>query len=78
MFVERPEEVRGCKEILRRAMGERSYKETRDQVRFVTALDFDLLRAESRSFQRFERMLFWLADCQLGAGSVHPDPALRG
>jgi hypothetical protein len=54
------EGVVGAKAALSRRMKRgRSYKEVRDQVKFVEALDFNRLRGASRSFRHFEAMLLW-------------------
>jgi hypothetical protein len=55
------EAIRNAKGTISRMMRERSYKETRDQEKFVTALDFVKLRQLSRSFKHFENTLLWLA-----------------
>ena len=55
------ERVVGAKGALSRRMRKgRAYKETRDQVGFVSALDFARLRDISRSFRHFESTLLWL------------------
>jgi hypothetical protein len=55
-----PELYRGAKERLRSAMKKSKYRETRDQVRFVTALDLDLLAERSRPYRHLESVLLWL------------------
>lgn len=71
--LERVEEIRGCKEKLSAVMARgRSYKETRDQVKFVTALDWERLRVRSRSFVHLERTLAWLANRDAQAARVYP------
>ncbi|MBF0374730.1 MAG: DUF4276 family protein [Alphaproteobacteria bacterium] len=68
------EDKRGAKEWLSRRMKSgKSYKETRDQVRFLRHLDFDRLRDKSRSYQHFETLLEWLfADERPGQPLVQP------
>lgn len=56
------EELRGAKELLRNALRVGTYKETRDQVRFVTALDFDRLYRDSRAFRHLLNTLEWLRE----------------
>jgi hypothetical protein len=56
------ESIRDAKGTLSRMMrNDRAYKETRDQEKFITALNFDKLRRDSRSFQHFESTLLWLS-----------------
>jgi hypothetical protein len=56
------ETIRDAKGTLSRMMrNDRAYKETRDQEKFITALNFDKLRRDSRSFQHFESTLLWLS-----------------
>jgi hypothetical protein len=38
-------------------MREKAYKETRDQAKFLTAINFDRLRETSASFRRFEETI---------------------
>lgn len=47
-------------EISRLMARDKAYKETRDQVKFVSALDHGLLRERSRSYQHLEKTLKWL------------------
>ncbi len=55
------ERVVGAKGSLSRRMRRgRAYKETRDQGRFVSALDLPRLRRVSGSFRHFESTLLWL------------------
>lgn len=68
------EEIRGAKEALARLMRWGKYKETRDQARFVTALDFDLLAQRSRSYRHLESTLRWLAQPPDGTSWVYPAP----
>jgi Domain of unknown function (DUF4276) len=64
------ESIRDAKGTLSRMMrSERAYKETRDQEKFITALDFLKLRQRSRSFRHFENTLLWLAN---GDGRTYP------
>jgi hypothetical protein len=65
------ENKRGAKELLRKAMGIGIYKETRDQVRFVTALDFERLQSASRAFRHLTTTLEWLRR-ESSASWVHP------
>ena len=56
------ENIRDAKGTLSRMMRpERAYKETRDQEKFITALNYLKLRRHSRSFRHFENTLHWLA-----------------
>jgi Domain of unknown function (DUF4276) len=65
------ESVVGAKGALSRRMRKgRAYKETRDQVRFVSALDLERLAASSRSFQHFEATVLWLARSE--GNNLHP------
>jgi len=67
------EQIRGAKEtIIGYMASNRAYKETRDQVRFIEALDFDLLRTRSRSFRHFENTLLWLAGRHESDQPVYP------
>lgn len=50
------ERFRNAKGLISEAMKERAYKETRDQAKFLTAIDYDLLRERSASFRRFEEI----------------------
>lgn len=64
------EKIRGAKEMLSRMMKiDRGYKETRDQEKFITAINYDKLRSNSSSFHHFERALLWLAQ---GSAPIHP------
>jgi hypothetical protein len=64
------ETIRDAKGRISRMMSaDHAYKETRDQVKFITALDYDKLRNLSRSFRHFERLLLWLAT---GESPVYP------
>ncbi len=65
------ERVRNAKERISRFMAkDKAYKETRDQVKFINALDFDLLRERSRSFRHFENTLEFLLGSK--TTSVYP------
>jgi hypothetical protein len=56
------ETIRDAKGTLSRMMrNDRAYKETRDQEKFITALNFDKLRGNSRPFRHFESTLLWLS-----------------
>ncbi len=63
---------RGAKERLRARMTQGSYKETRDQVRFVSALDLERLAQTCRPYQHLETTLRWLRN--EGGSVVHPLP----
>jgi hypothetical protein len=64
------ESIRDAKGTISRMMSsERAYKETRDQEKFITALDFAKLRANSRSFRHFEDTLLWLVS---GTDRIYP------
>ena len=64
------EAIRDAKGTLSRMMKpERAYKETRDQEKFITALNFKKLHENSRSFRHFESTLHWLAG---GTEAVYP------
>lgn len=67
-----PENIRNAKGLISSAMRRRAYKETRDQVKFITGLDWDKLRARSASFVRFEETLLWLAGQKLLGEAVYP------
>ena len=54
------ERVRDAKGTLAGLMSSRSYKPTRDQAPFVSALDLDYLVQHSRSFQHVRRLMEWL------------------
>jgi len=57
------EGVVGAKGALSRRMKRgRSYKEVRDQIRFVQAVNFERLRIVSRCFRHFEDTLLWLTN----------------
>lgn len=65
------EDVAGAKGLITRHMKPgKSYKETRDQAKFVSVLDFDRLRERSRCFRHLESTLNWLAGA--GEGMVYP------
>ncbi|MCP4659463.1 MAG: DUF4276 family protein [bacterium] len=66
------ERFRGAKERLRQLMSAGKYKETRDQVRFVTALDLDRLAEKSRSYRHFEAMMVWLCSPLAGGPWIYP------
>lgn len=55
------EAPRGAKEKLARHMAKnKGYKETIDQPRFVSALDFNRLEENTRAFRHFSNLLSWL------------------
>jgi hypothetical protein len=54
--------IRDAKGALNNVMGSYYYKETRDQVRFVTRLDLASLEDRSRSAKHLRRLLNWLRD----------------
>ncbi len=67
------ETVVGAKGLLTRLMKRgRSYKETRDQAKFCSALDFDILREQSRSFRHLESMLIWLVRDSEAHDNIYP------
>lgn len=66
------ESVRGAKGMFQRAIPTKSYKETRDQSRYVHCLDFQQLRASSRSYRHLESMIQWVIGFRPGAGLVYP------
>lgn len=69
------EHIVGAKGYLSRRMKTgKAYKETRDQVKFTSCLDFERLRMVSRSFRHFESTLLWAADP--GAGRVYPNSGM--
>lgn len=60
-FPEHPEEIRGAKGWLSKAMGEgMAYKETIDQEQISARLNFDVIRPRSRSFRHLESVLLRL------------------
>jgi hypothetical protein len=66
------EEIRAAKQLLNRLMKVRTYKETRDQVRFVNALDLIRLRARSRSFRHLESTIEWMAGVRNDSHQFYP------
>ena len=52
----------------------RSYKATRDQAKFASVIQFDRLRAGSRSFRHFESLLLWLVGKGRNDGNIYPAP----
>lgn len=56
------DEVRGAKGALNRRMKDYSYKETRDQAKFVSAIDTNALIGKCRSLAHLSRMMHWLND----------------
>jgi hypothetical protein len=55
-------ETRGAKGALNRLMRNYYYKETRDQVRFVSVVDLEIVRNTCRSAKHLFQMLEWLLD----------------
>lgn len=69
------EQIVGAKEYISDRMKTgRSYKPTRDQVKFTSALDFNRLRKKSRSFRHLESTLLWLSGRTDDDGLVYPLP----
>ena len=64
------ERIWDAKGNLDRLISNGSYKPTRDQARFVSALDFDHLLQHSRSFQHVRRLVEWLR--QENGGWTYP------
>ena len=64
------ENIRDAKGTLARLIPSGTYKPTRHQARFVSALDFDHLDQHSRSFQHVRRLLEWLR--QESGGWTYP------
>ncbi len=62
--------IRGAKEELRRWMSGATYKETRDQARFVSALDLEALQDRCRPFAHLASTIVWLASEE--PGQVYP------
>ena len=70
------EEIVGAKGyISRRMKANKSYKPTRDQVKFTSALDFNRLREKSRSFRHLESTLLWLTGQTDDDSLIYPLPA---
>jgi hypothetical protein len=65
--------VRGAKGALNGLMRSYYYKETRDQVRFVSNLDLQQLRAKCRSVEHMFRLLDWLTN-PASPNLVYPPP----
>jgi len=51
------ERVRNAKGFISNAMKTRAYKETRDQAKFLTAIDYGRLEEHSASFRRFQNTI---------------------
>lgn len=69
------EEIVGAKGYISgRMKTNKSYKPTRDQVKFTSALDFDRLREKSRSFRHLESTLLWLTGRTDDDSLVYPLP----
>lgn len=71
--VENLESVRGAKGMFRRAIPSKSYKETRDQPRYVHSLDLEHLRMCSRSYRHIESMIQWIIQADPDATLVYPN-----
>ena len=71
------EEIVGAKGYISDRMKiNKSYKPTRDQVKFTSALNFDRLREKSRSFRHLESTLLWLTGRTDDDSIVYPLPVL--
>ena len=69
------EEIVGAKGYISRHMkANKSYKPTRDQVKFTSALDLDRLREKSRSFRHLESTLLWLTGQTDDDSLIYPLP----
>lgn len=69
------EYIVGAKGHLTRHMRKgKAYKETRDQVKFTSCLDFGRLRSVSRSFRHFESTLLWATETE--GSRVYPNPEI--
>ncbi len=69
------EEITGAKEYLSACMkANKTYKPTRDQAKFTSALDFDRLRDKSRSFRHLESLFLWLTGRTSDKTLVYPLP----
>ena len=64
-------EIRGAKEKLGKRMSVGTYKETRDQARFVSALDLEALQERCRPFAHLASTLAWLSS-DSARGHVYP------
>ena len=64
------EEIRNAKSRLKSLCRGKVYRQITDQVKFVTTLDWHVLRQRSRSFQHFEKTILWLAG-RIDADSDH-------
>lgn len=64
------ESIRDAKGTLAGLISSGTYKPTRDQARFVSALDFNHLVQHSRSFQHVRRLVEWLR--QENGGWTYP------
>ena len=68
------ESIVGAKGLLSRLMKPgRSYKETRDQAKFTSVIDFSRLRDRSRCFRHFEKLLLWLDADQEKESFIYPE-----
>jgi hypothetical protein len=56
------DDIRAAKGTLNNLMRNHYYKETRDQARFVSALNIAMLRTRSRSIEHILRLMGWLTD----------------
>jgi hypothetical protein len=52
--------VRGAKGELNRRMKSYTYKETRDQVKFVSAIDIEIIVSRCRSAMHLQRLINWM------------------
>lgn len=67
------EEIRGAKSQLSKLMRPgRSYKPTRDQVKFTSRCDCARLRARSRSFRHCESLIDWMAGRRFPDSMIYP------
>ena len=67
------EEIIDAKRYLTKRMkANMSYKPTRDQLKFTSALDFHRLRDKSRSFRHLESTLLWLTGKTSDDNPVYP------
>ena len=69
------EEIVGAKGYLSdRMKTNKSYKATREQTKFTSALDLDRLREKSRSFRHLESTLLWLTGQTDDDSLIYPLP----
>jgi hypothetical protein len=68
--------VRGAKGELNRRMKNYTYKETRDQVKFVSAIDIENVVSSCRSAKHLRRLINWMySDGHLEKSTIHLIPA---